>query len=164
MRLGIRFTLFLVAVVAITTSAAEPTVFDGIFDQYESIRQVLIEDSTDGIAAHAAAIATAADGLEGDFSPGEAGVGPKDGETVERLLPEIVERANKLASAKGLEATRNEFAELTKPLVRWQHVIEGPRPMVAYCPMVKKAWLQPDEAISNPYAPSMLRCGEVVQR
>ena len=38
------------------------------------------------------------------------------------------------------------------------------RPVVVYCPMEKKAWLQPDEAIGNPYVPSMLRCGEVVQR
>jgi hypothetical protein len=30
--------------------------------------------------------------------------------------------------------------------------------------MEKKAWLQPDEAIGNPYDPTMLRCGEVVQR
>lgn len=28
----------------------------------------------------------------------------------------------------------------------------------------RRAGLRPDEAIGNPYAPSMLRCGEVVQR
>jgi len=28
----------------------------------------------------------------------------------------------------------------------------------------RKSWLQPDEPIGNPYAPSMLRCGEVVAR
>jgi hypothetical protein len=56
------------------------------------------------------------------------------------------------------------MAELTKPLVRWHALLEGSRPVVAYCPMVKKAWLQPDGAIGNPYAPSMLGCGEVVQR
>ena len=47
---------------------------------------------------------------------------------------------------------------------RWHELVEGGKPVVAYCPMVEMAWLQPDEPIGNPYAPYMLRCGEVVQR
>ena len=69
-----------------------------------------------------------------------------------------------LAAAKDLDDARNALASLTKPLSRWQKLVNGPRPVVVYCPMEKKAWLQPDGPIGNPYAPSMLRCGEVVQR
>ncbi len=84
--------------------------------------------------------------------------------TVKALLPEIENRATSGRRSSDLESVRNEMAELTKPLVRWHGLVEGSKPVVAYCPMVKKAWLQPDEAIGNPYAPYMLRCGEVVQR
>ena len=57
------------------------------------------------------------------------------------------------------------LAELTKPLVRWHELIEGPRPVVAYCPMYKRSWLQPsgDLEIGNPYG-GMPRCGEIVSR
>lgn len=164
MRPGITYAVLLVAAFAIATDAAEETVFADIFSQYEAIRQVLIEDSTEGVAAHAAAIAAAADGLEQSFSAASAGVGPEDAAAIEAVLPEVVEGAKAVSAATDLDGTRDALAELTKPLVRWQELIDGPRPVVAYCPMVKKAWLQPDEAIGNPYAPNMLRCGEVVQR
>ncbi len=144
--------------------AAENTVFSDVFTHYEAIRRVLIEDSTDGIPEHAAAIAAAVDGLERNFSSTAAGVSPENAEAVELLLPEINSRAKQVASAQDLESSRNDLALLTKPLVRWHALVEGERPVVAYCPMVKKAWLQPDEAIGNPYAPNMLRCGDVVQR
>jgi len=164
MRLGIKFAVMFVAAFTIVSDASEETVFADVFSHYEAIRLVLIEDSTDGVAAHAASIAAAAEGLEQSFSAASAGVGPEDAAAVEALLPEVVEGAKAVSAAKDLDSTRDALAELTKPLVRWQDLIEGPRPVVAYCPMVKKAWLQPDEAIGNPYAPSMLRCGEVVQR
>ena len=80
------------------------------------------------------------------------------------MLPHIENRALEVAAAGDLEDVRIELAELTKPLVRWHELVEGSPTVVAYCSMVKKAWLQPDEAIGNPYAPQMLRCGEVVQR
>ena len=102
--------------------------------------------------------------LTADFSPSAAAVSSDDAAAVRALLPEISNLAMKVAAAADLDTVRNEVAEMTKPLVRWHELIEGPRPVVAYCPMVKKAWIQPDEAIGNPYAPYMLRCGEVVQR
>ncbi len=164
MRIGIIFALVLVAVLPIAVDAAEQNVFDAVFGDYEAIRQALIEDSTDGIAPHAEAIAAAVAALAEDFSAAAAGVSQDNSATVNALLPEIRAKAEKLSAADGLADTRQDFAALTQPLVRWQKLVEGPRPVVAYCPMEKKAWLQPDEAIGNPYAPSMLRCGEVVQR
>ncbi len=44
--------------------AAENTAFATIFNHYEAIRQELIEDSTEGIAEHAEAIAKTARALE----------------------------------------------------------------------------------------------------
>jgi hypothetical protein len=156
---------FLLALAMVSgTSAAETTAFATIVDHYEAIRLELIEDSTEGIAEHAEAITKTARALELNYSDTAAGVKTGSGDAVKALLSEIENRATEVARSTDLETVRTEMAELTQPLVRWHDLVDGPRPVVAYCPMVKKAWLQPDEAIGNPYAPNMLRCGEVVQR
>jgi hypothetical protein len=144
--------------------AAADHAFATIAREYEQVRLALIEGSTDGVKEHALAIQFAASRLSRDFSADAAGVAEKDAAAVRALLPEITERAGRLAAAEGLAAVRTELAELTKPLVRYQSLVQGPRPIVVYCPMVKQSWLQPDEAIGNPYDPSMLGCGQVVER
>lgn len=164
MRTGITLALVLVTVFATVNVAAEQTVFNEVSNHYEAIRQALIEESTDGLATHAQAIADAVAALARDFSAPAAGVSEDDAAAVKALLPEVTEKAEKLAAAEGLADTRQMLAALTQPLVRWQNLVEGPRPVVVYCAMEKKAWLQPDEPVGNPYAPSMLRCGDVVQR
>ncbi len=164
MRHGILIALLLTTAVAPAANGSEIPAFNTISSHYEAIRQLLINDSTDGIAEHAEAIAETARVLGSSYSDTAAGVKPGDGDAVKALLPEVEQRANDVARSSDLETIRTEMAELTKPLVRWHALIEGSRPVVAYCPMVKKAWLQPDDAIGNPYAPYMLRCGEVVQR
>ncbi|MEE4272129.1 MAG: hypothetical protein V2I67_10670 [Thermoanaerobaculales bacterium] len=146
------------------TAVADESAFEVIVEHYEAIRQVLIEDSTDGVAGHATDIADTAAALARDFDPAAAQIDAEDADSLLGWLPEIEARARSVANADGLEPTREALAELTKPLVRWHELVKGGRPVVAYCPMVKKAWFQPDEAIGNPYAPYMLRCGEVVQR
>jgi hypothetical protein len=164
MKKAICFALLITTASLITTEAADKTSIAEIFGHYEAIRQVLIEDSTDGVAEQAAAIRRIAERLHADFNAERAGVGAEDAAAVRDLLPEVVDGAAKVAAAADLETIRLELAELTKPLVRWHALVQGERPVVVYCPMEKKAWLQPDEAIGNPYAPYMLRCGDVVQR
>jgi Cu(I)/Ag(I) efflux system membrane fusion protein len=164
MKQGIVMLMMLgIALVSGTVSAQE-SAFSEIFDHYEAIRQVLIEDSTDGVTGHATAIADAAAALARDLDAEAAQVGADHADAVRGWLGEIETRARAVARAGGLEPAREALAELTKPLVRWHELVDGSKPVVAYCPMVEKAWLQPDEPIGNPYAPFMLRCGEVVQR
>jgi hypothetical protein len=146
------------------TEAAAKSAFAEIFEHYEAIRQELIGSSTTHVAGHASAIEGIASGLVEDFSTEGAGVAGDSSAAVRDLLPEVVEQAGKLADARGLDPIRTAFADLSKPLVRWHGMVEENRPVVVYCPMVKRPWLQPDEAVGNPYAPSMLRCGEVVAR
>jgi hypothetical protein len=146
------------------TANAEDHAFTAISKHYEAIRQVLMKDSTEGVPGHADAIRRIAADLREDFDPEAAGVDAKDGAAVRALLPEIIEGVGRVASATDLGSVRTELAELTKPLTRYQRLVVGDRPVVAYCSMEKRAWLQPDEPIGNPYAPYMLRCGEVVQR
>ncbi len=158
------FALVMAVGVSLSAGAGGSNAFVDMSAHYEAIRQALMEDSTADVSMNARAIGAIAAGSQGNFSPTAAGVSSGDGDAVKALLPEIVEGADKVANATGLAAVRSELAELTKPLVRYHALVLGDRPVVAYCPMEKKAWLQPDEAIGNPYAPYMLRCGEVVQR
>ena len=158
------FVTFATLVLVAGIGTAADNSFHEISAHYEAIRQSLMNDSTNGVIEHAMAIQGTARKLEADFSAAAAGVQADDAAAVQALLPEIIERSGQLAEAKGLKSVRAEFAELTKPLTRYHALVRGERPVVAYCPMEKKAWLQPDEPIGNPYDPSMLRCGNVVAR
>jgi len=133
MRIGITSVLLITASLAIAVDAAEEHVFSGLFNHYEVIREMLIDNSTEGVAAHAEAIAAAAGSLADDFKAESAGVAPEDASAVQALLPEIRTRAEQLAAADGLAQTRAALASLTQPLVRWHKLVRGPRPVVAYC-------------------------------
>jgi hypothetical protein len=83
---------------------------------------------------------------------------------VQAKLNEMIEAADAIASAKSLEAARDGFYALTRPMVQWREgVSQSDRPAVAYCPMHKRSWLQPGEEIGNPYG-AMPRCGSIVSK
>jgi hypothetical protein len=83
---------------------------------------------------------------------------------VQEKLDEMIAAADAIASAKSLEAARDGFYGLTKPMVRWREgLAQSDRPAVAYCPMHKRSWLQPGEEIGNPYG-GMPRCGSIVSK
>jgi len=127
--------------------AAETTPFDAMANHYEAIWKALASDSLDGIAGHATAIAELATTGSHPQAAAEA-------------APEIARQAKSLAAAADLAAARGAFGELTKPLVRYRKAIGADRLQVAYCPMAKKAWLQPEGEIENPYyGTAMLSCG-----
>ena len=89
MRHAILTVLFLAITLVSGISTAEETAFDSIVSDYEAIRQVLIDDSTEGIADHARSIAMTAASLAADFSPSAAAVSADDADAVRALLPEI---------------------------------------------------------------------------
>ena len=151
-------------VLAAAGAAAAGHAFGDISTHYEAIRQALLQGSDAGVSEHARAIEAVALRLSTDFSAAAAGVADGDAQAVREVLPEVIDHARRLAAATGVAGARAELAELTKPLVRYHALVSGARPIVAYCPMERKSWLQPDGPIGNPYAPSMLRCGEVVAR
>ena len=50
-------------------------------------------------------------------------------------------------------------------MVRYRQLVPDPQPVVVFCSMAQKVWLQPKGEIGNPYyGSSMLRCGKVVSR
>lgn len=161
------FVLLLLASVLVAPASfaadGESTAFDQVAKHYESVRLALTNDTTDGISEHGMRIAAIFEQLSSDWSPSVAGVRADMAEDVRSLLPELTEAAAALAAATSLDAARDAFYDLSKPLVRWRKAAGGDRPVVAYCPMAKRSWLQPEGELGNPYyGQSMLSCGEVV--
>jgi Cu(I)/Ag(I) efflux system membrane fusion protein len=144
--------------------SAADAAFSSIANDYDAIHEALVEDSLAGVNDHALAIARTADEALADLDAGRAQVAVDDVTTVRELLPEVVDRARTLAEATDLQDARALVAQLTQPLSRWQRLVRDPKPVVAYCPMVRRAWLQDDGFVENPYDPTMLRCGTIVQR
>ncbi|MDY7091589.1 MAG: DUF3347 domain-containing protein [Acidobacteriota bacterium] len=157
--------LLMSMLVASATFAAdgESTAFDQVAEHYESVRLALTNDSTDGISEHGKKIAAILEELSSEWSSAAAGVRADMAEDVRDLLPELSEAATALSAATTLDAARDAFYDLSKPLVRWRKAAVGDKLVVAYCPMAKRSWLQPEGELGNPYyGQSMLRCGEVV--
>lgn len=148
-------TLLLAGTLA-TPALAGTGALESVMKPYEEIREALVSDSLDGVPEAAATIRERVEELR-DTS-GETIPGEKD-------LKEIVAAATKLREAENLDAARDAFYELSKPLVRWRQDA-GQGPDVAFCPMKKRSWLQPgDEEIANPYyGQEMPGCGEIVSR
>ena len=159
------FLAAVLAAVAIPAAAGEGTTFDAINEHYEAIRVSLLHDNTKGVAEHARAIETKVNELQQGFSAHHAGV-PQDGAAAcQALLPEIAKAAGAVAQASSITQTRDAFGELSKPMVRYREMVSGERPVVVYCSMARKAWLQPEGEIGNPYyGQSMARCGDVVSK
>jgi hypothetical protein len=122
--------------------AATPV--DTMIDRAVAIQVSLSHDKMDGVSANAAGIATDAASLG---KPGE----------------KIVAGAMALQKAKKIDEAREAFGRMSEALVAYleaQKQKPGTGVRVAYCPMVRKPWLQKDGAIQNPYyGASMLTCG-----
>ena len=134
--------MILVLAAAIAFGAATPV--DTMVDRAVAIQVSLSHDKMDGVSANATGIATDAGSLG---KPGE----------------KIVAGAMALQKAKKIDEAREAFGRMSEALVAYldaQKQKPGNGVRVAYCPMVRKPWLQKDGAIQNPYyCASMLTCG-----
>ena len=134
--------MILVLAAAIAFGAATPV--DTMVDRAVAIQVSLSHDKMDGVSANATGIATDAASLG---KPGE----------------KIVAGAMALQKAKKIDEAREAFGRMSEALVAYldaQKQKPGNGVKVAYCPMVRKPWLQKDGAIQNPYyGASMLTCG-----
>lgn len=113
-----------------------------VVEPYLKVQAALAGDKTDGVSVNAAAVAAAAAKL------GPAGA-------------PVVEAAKKVAAAADLKAARNAFMDLSETLIAAAGDALAGDIRIAYCPMVKKHWLQTENEIRNPYYGSqMLTCGK----
>ncbi|UCF66365.1 MAG: DUF3347 domain-containing protein [Acidobacteriota bacterium] len=144
---------------------AKRTMFADLARSYESIRLALFGDSLEGLSDEARSIEQRTASLLADFDAERAGVPAASAPECKPLLPKIVKAANQLAGASTLADARAAFGELSEPLIRYRELTRAHRPVVAYCAMAKKSWLQPEGEIGNPYyGQRMARCGEIVSR
>jgi hypothetical protein len=155
--------LFLVPT-TISAWAGEVSSFGVVMEHYEPIRIALIGDSMDGVSEQGRVISDELRALDADFSPGRAGVTDEAASVVRQGLGEMIAAADAIASAESLHAARDGLYALSKPMVRWREgLARNDRPSVAYCPMHKRSWLQPNEKIGNPYG-GMPGCGSIVSK
>jgi hypothetical protein len=133
--------LALMTIVAAAAPLRAADVPAPLLDAYLKIGTTLAADKIDGVPDAAKAIAEEAKKLG---APGAA----------------TLAAAGKVGAAADLKATRLAFGDLSDAVI----ALTGPAPAGAkraYCPMVKKYWLQKGDKIENPYYGSqMLRCGE----
>ncbi len=139
--------------------------FHSLHKNYEQIRASLADDSLDGVAKAARSIANRAGRLATAFDAADAGVSAGDAAATKALLPKIKDAAKTLSTASDLEAARAAFGDLSASMVTYRDMIQGKKPVVAFCPMVEKKWLQTGEDIGNPFGgKKMARCGEIVSK
>ena len=158
------FPLILILALSVgTTIAGESSTFDRMLTHYESIRQALLNDSTEGTAEEARHIRHLARSLESKFSDQAAGIQPDRGGDLRALLPAIREASASLTESGDIAETRAAFGKLSKAMAQYRHMTPDPHPAVAFCSMAQEVWLQPEGEIGNPYyGQSMARCGEIV--
>ena len=115
-----------------------------VVDPYLKIAVALASDNIDGVKANAGDVTTAATALGVYAAP-------------------IDTAAAQLTSAADLEDARAKFGVLSEAIdvyMSRQHLVPPEGVRVAFCPMVKKPWLQDDGPLRNPYYGSqMLTCG-----
>src|SRR3989454_945983 len=116
-----------------------------VVDPYLKIQTALAQDRIDDVRANAGNVATAATALGAPAM-------------------KIDTAAVQLASATELENAREKFGVLSDAIVTYMdglHLTPPGGVRKAYCPMVKKPWLQKGDTLANPYyGASMLTCGE----
>lgn len=148
---------------AAPSDPAPTTAFSQVLASYETARLALTEDLNEGVAEQGREILNILQELAADWSTEAAGIRPVMADDVRALLPELTRAAAALAAADDLDASRDAFYALSKPLVRWRKAAVGERPVVVYCPMSRRSWLQDEGELGNPYhGQAMPHCGEVV--
>ncbi|MEE8556805.1 MAG: DUF3347 domain-containing protein [Myxococcota bacterium] len=128
-----------------------------VLTEYLKIQAALAADRTDGMRDAAAAIEASARGL----NPQATG-GPH-AEHYAGIPAELVGSCEALQAAQGLDATREAFKKLSRPVAVWVGMAKPPDTSVMYCPMAEAVWVQHGTDVANPYyGPRMLSCGQKV--
>ncbi|RPI26165.1 MAG: DUF3347 domain-containing protein [Acidobacteria bacterium] len=145
--LSLLFALWLPVGAAPNVSAPA---FEKILGHYYQIQEALAQDTTAGVEKAAQAIVRVAS----EAQRTSAKKGPDYA---------AISRAATGLQGKSLEQARQQFFELSKPIIA--ELKRNPaikKQAYAYnCSMAKKSWVQADKGIRNPYyGKSMLKCGE----
>jgi hypothetical protein len=153
MRSFILVTLLTVAVAGCNEKAFPKAPAEGsemskaIIEPYLKIESALVDNNIDGLRAQAGDIATAATALGAPAM-------------------KIDTAALQLAAADDLVAARERFGALSEAIDTYMTSLHLKAPegvKVAFCPMLRKPWLQEGAALANPYygtGDPMATCGD----
>jgi membrane fusion protein, copper/silver efflux system len=120
-----------------------------VIGNYLAVQRVLSADRVDSVRDAAARIAAAATDLGAE------------GESI-RSAADLLEQAGDVASAR---AAFGKLGDAIMIFAKDAGVTLPDDVRVAYCPMVRKYWLQKGEEIQNPfYGSKMLDCGRIVAK
>lgn len=125
---------------------------DDILDQYFLIHSSLANDSQKGVDEAADKIMNLAMNVQTEDAQAK------------KLLEQVHMAAHRM-HGKDLKQTRELFFELSKPLLAYlNQYYSGDKTYYRYfCSMAKKAWIQPNKDVRNPYLGSeMPTCGELI--
>jgi hypothetical protein len=112
-----------------------------LFKPYEEARKAMVAASLPDVQKAAATIVTVA---------------------VAEKQQAVAKRARALVKARDLDEAKTAFAALSNEMIKVRAKASGDRPIVVYCPMEEKSWLQPKGTVDNPYVDAGMRtCGEV---
>ena len=125
--------LAVLALVAVPLFANTP-----LFTQYEAVRQGLLNEKLADVQSSASVLAA---------------------EAAKANNAAVEKAAKDVAGAKNLKAARTAFGTLSDELIKVRNATKGDRPMIGFCPMVNKSWLQEKGKIGNPYDKAMAECG-----
>jgi hypothetical protein len=114
-----------------------------LFPSYESARQALMTQNVPKIQSAAAALA-------------------KDARAAKQAT--VAAKAEALSKATTLPAAKSAFGALSDEMIRYRTAVKAKEPIVVYCSMEKKSWLQPKGTVVNPYVEASMRsCGTITQ-
>ena len=119
-----------------------------VFDHYTHIQTALANDSLQGVAESAQAIAKTV-----------------QGDAANAFQATVAEQAHTLAKAADLPAAREAFKSLSQSLIEYRSKnsqVAG-RYRQVHCSMANADWLQTDSIVNNPYlGKAMAHCGQFV--
>ena len=132
-----------------TTPVADSALPASIVDPYLKIWDALADDKIDNIKSNAGELTTAATAL---------------GAPAMKIQTAAVQLSATAGAAEpDIEAVRDTFGVLSEAIETYATGLKLKMPedvRVAYCPMVRKPWLQKGETLANPYyGKSMATCG-----
>lgn len=153
MRTTVLLSLAMMLMMGLAIAAPPSTAVDQLLANYYTIHRSLAADSVKDVSRSAGEIQR----ISRDVAAKEA--------HAKKQLTAIADAAGKLKTS-DLKSARDGFSELSERLIVYLKA-SGTKtnpPYQFYCSMLKKNWLQPDKAASNPYYGSeMPKCGELVQ-
>lgn len=155
--LGIVGILIVVGAAAVANASEFDDAMQPVLTEYLRIHSALAADRLDGVKEAAQTIKRSAGNLHPEQTAGE------HAEHFKTVPDDLVAACKGLEQAQDLEASREAFKALSKPVGKWAGMSKPDDLSVMYCPMAEAVWVQRGSEPTNPYfGTAMSGCGQKV--